>query len=290
MTGTCSTCLQICVFKEPKNSTEVFGYPCDLCKKILCRKCSGISTTELRAIVMNSRVMPYICKFCLPKLQEALQLANRVTALETEIAEVKSNTQKVLDVAGLLQGFSDELKSIKTSVSSSLDDIKLFVKDEIDSLKRTPAEAEATSVFSTTSRLPKNEEVILEWQERQERSKNLMLFNVPEGEDREQVESTLRDICNNPPEIVKTTRIGKPNVNNARALRVVFNSSNDVSTIVRNRSKLKGKRIYVNYDLTKTQRDTEKSVQRELRDRRNKGEDISVRYRNGVPQIFQRKN
>lgn len=134
------------------------------------------------------------------------------------------------------------------------------------------------------------EEMLIEFQDRQKRSNNVMLFNIPEGnDDKEEVSNIFSSLVSSPPEILHLSRVGKRNVNNARSLKVVLPSSLDVLNIVKNRSKLKGRRIYVNFDLTPKQREAERTLYTQLKNRREKGEkNLSVRYRNGIPHIIQK--
>ena len=60
----------------------------------MCRNCSGVSPTEIRTLIMSSRIIPYICKDCLPVINNTLKLTDRVRALEEALSEIKVTTHK----------------------------------------------------------------------------------------------------------------------------------------------------------------------------------------------------
>ncbi|KAG5871201.1 hypothetical protein JTB14_019297 [Gonioctena quinquepunctata] len=82
-TGTCFLCRGSCIFKESK--TETFGYPCDLCKRVICKNCSNISATEIRVVQMTARIMPFFCTDCRENILKLPDLVKRVSDMEVEI-------------------------------------------------------------------------------------------------------------------------------------------------------------------------------------------------------------
>ncbi|KAG5895024.1 hypothetical protein JTB14_014763 [Gonioctena quinquepunctata] len=124
-----------------------------------------------------------------------------------------------------------------------------------------------------------------------------MIFNLPESDgnsttaDQSKVKEIIRDITYNEVQISKTLRIGKTNKNGARALKVILESSLDVSYI-RNRNKVKKDRnIFINSDQTPMQMAQFKSLQLELKHRIEQGEnDVKLKYINGTPKIIKTRN
>lgn len=299
MSNTCSNCNQICVSKEPKNSNDIFGYPCDLCKKLLCKKCSGISTTELRTLILNSRVMPYICKLCLPKLQDTLQLVNRVTALETSFAEIKSDSQRVIDLADLIHSFSEEMKSMRASFSSCLGDIRSMVREEIEGLKRTSAETQQKTDGNvgrteTNRSSVESEEMMMELIERQKRECNIMVMNVKEPqsltsgtrrqEDLNSAINLLKDFNVDTTDL-KVFRVGKVAPNKNRLLKIILKSRHDAIAVLKNRENIpQGVKVFA--DQTKKQRDYYLSIKSQLEERMAAGDTTkTIRFINNVPTI-----
>lgn len=57
----CSICNRI---KQPTSEKKYPCFSCDSCKKIICAECSELSTSELRCIPMQKRMLIYHCKTC----------------------------------------------------------------------------------------------------------------------------------------------------------------------------------------------------------------------------------
>ncbi|KAG5896614.1 hypothetical protein JTB14_009525 [Gonioctena quinquepunctata] len=116
-----------------------------------------------------------------------------------------------------------------------------------------------------------NDEIINEIYERQTRSKNIMIFNLPEGEryttdsDITKVKCIFKDITDDEVKITRVARLGKQNKNGARALKVVLDDAQDVLYVLRNRTKVnKERNIIINADQTPMQMAQYKSVQNTL--------------------------
>lgn len=43
--------------KLRKDKSELFGFPCDSCKQVICRNCAGLSASEIRCLPMSPRVL-----------------------------------------------------------------------------------------------------------------------------------------------------------------------------------------------------------------------------------------
>ena len=133
--------------------------------------------------------------------------------------------------------------------------------------------------------------------EREKRKDNIILVNVPEstGEDnedrkKEDIEKTkeiIRKACPDIPTDISVTepvRLGKPEKDKTRLLRVKVDSEETKRKILKNAYSLNTgikdpkKRIYINPDYTPSERKQQKDLRDELRKRREGGEtDIIIR-------------
>ena len=92
----------------------------------------------------------------------------------------------------------------------------------------------------------------------------------------------LFDVLNVDPKIVmETKRLGKitANKNRPRLLRVSLQSSTQKSELFRKAKRLKNSRfknVYVHPDLTPMQRDLNFKLRREMKERRERGEDVMI--------------
>lgn len=118
MSGSCSKCNSSCVLKAPKKAeaTELFGFPCDICKVILCRGCGGWSLTEIRFIEMTSRVVPYICQECVKLIRDYPLLESRVQQIQSDCGECISRTEEMPVLKIHLEQFKAELSLLKGQI------------------------------------------------------------------------------------------------------------------------------------------------------------------------------
>lgn len=208
-----------------------------------------------------------------------------LNASEIKVMELKGSRQLRFFCKDCQKGFLQVPALMK-----AVDDLR----QEVEALKNSAAQVPIAPLLDTDHRVTSTENdntILIELQERQKRASNVMLFNVPEGNnDSDEVKSVFRILSGDPPSILHVSRVGKGNVNNIRALKVTLSSPNDAHTLVKNGYKLKGKKLYINFDLTAKQRELDKKLSLELKARKDKGESVAIRYRNGYPQIIQKKN
>lgn len=166
------------------------------------------------------------------------------------------------------------------------------LRQEIDTLKRTPVmQIPPIDPVPSGSPMLNEADVLVELQERQKRANNVMLFNVPEGNDTDQVKRIFSIMSErDSPRISDSLRIGKPNKNNSRGLRLTLDSPLEVEKLVKLGHKLKGENVYINFDLTSKERERNKLLLTEFRTRKGNGENVSIRYQNRIPNIVLGKN
>lgn len=135
------------------------------------------------------------------------------------------------------------------------------------------------------------EKVVHEIVERQKRANNIIIFNLPESnpnDDMKKTKDIIKEIVKEELVVNKVTRIGKKNKNGFRALKVALSNETDVNKVIKsNKSFLKGKKIFIQADLTPCQSEYFNKLRNELNERKSKGEnDIALKYIKGVPQII----
>lgn len=142
--------------------------------------------------------------------------------------------------------------------------------------------------------------IMREQEDRKVRSKNIMIYNAPEIEmrdDREKLKADRKFVVEklNPIvaelDIIKVIRVGKPSVSTPRPLKVVLRSTEIAVNVLRN-SRSFGFELKVRNDLTVMQREHLKILNSELERRRGDGElGLTIKYNYGIPEIVkQRKN
>ena len=108
---------------------------------------------------------------------------------------------------------------------------------------------------------------ILELKEREKRANNLVVVGLNEDEENEDIPTLLSEfLCTKMKltsvNITQARRLGKKarENNKPRPILMTLGSHLDKTTVTANRSKLSGTRVYINNDLTKEQRQTERKL------------------------------
>lgn len=254
----------------------------------MCRGCSGVNSTEIRTLILSSRMIPYMCKECVPGIKNAFTLSDRVSALEDALSEIKvNNTQKLEDFEKQVREMSDEVKSMKTSFLVTLEDIKhdLSIIKSASSVSTVASGSVPAAVGGNGT-----SDVFHEMTERQKRSNNLMVFNLPEineQDDLERANSLISNLIGAPIVIASASRIGKRNKNGHRSLRLTLQSPYVVHQVLRSKKKLdRSQMIYLEADLTSDQRTELNNLKNELKLRQRNGEkNLFLKYINGIPKL-----
>lgn len=183
-----------------------------------------------------------------------------------------------------VSAISEELKGILSKVERLEDNYGAILKD-VDNLKAQ------VMVSKSTSNQHSLDEIQFEMNDRLVRSKNIVMYNVPEGstshEDNQYVSCLIDELkpSLDKADEIKFMRLGKRRDNSSRPLKIVCSSQKDAFSLFNVRQKLK-KPMAMSLDRTKAQRELLASVRKELDDRKKKGEvDITIKYVRGQPTI-----
>ena len=140
-----------------------------------------------------------------------------------------------------------------------------------------------------------------EVQDRIARSKNVILYNVPEPvshdtntriqQDRDTISTILNDDLKVNVEFSRAIRLGRRGDGlRPRPLKIICNEAYAAVEILKKRSLCKNG-VKINNDLTPLQRENMRKIRDELNERKTKGEtDITIKYVRGVPQIVALNN
>jgi hypothetical protein len=141
-------------------------------------------------------------------------------------------------------------------------------------------------------------ETLSEMEDRRIRSKNVIMFEVPESssdlsfngmsEDMQSVANVMKEIEGaNELQISRVYRLGRKVPDKVRPLKVEFKSSDQAKFVMMNKVKIP-KEIRIKRDLTMCQRKEIADLWKEIEERRGKGEDnLTVRFVNSIPKITQ---
>lgn len=214
-----------------------------------------------------------------------------ISSVETRILRSKSNIKWNCSACSK---FEADVQFLKSTVITLLDEIK----DLKNSIKNMSPNLTVNTSCTETERL------IVEINERQKRSRNIILYNVPEPDnntaddnrkDFEFVNVLLTTICNEPIIPSRIIRLGQKTSVNARPIKLILQDEKFATIIMRNSKKLKShdtyKNIYLRHDLTFQQREYSAVIKKEFVRRKASGEsDIVLKYIRGIPKIIKPKN
>ncbi|KAG5864009.1 hypothetical protein JTB14_014232 [Gonioctena quinquepunctata] len=240
---------------------------CDSCRTPfhLNEKCSGLCPSEIKAIVVQRRVIFFFCEECKSSFKKVPHLLTKLSVLENDISllkqEVKDTKKKHCGELSLLKRELNDLKSITGAGM---------------------------------------ENILTEVHERAIRSNNLMLFNVEESksesleakiaDDKKIAIQVLESIGVESNDLTKVIRIGRQG-NKPRPIKMILSNSNAVGYALRLKNRLLNTKFRIASDKTKLQQEQMKKVQDELKQRRDRGEpNLSIKYRKGIPVIEESKN
>lgn len=287
----CIKCGLKCVINGKPKDNEVLGFPCDYCRKILCKNCADITTTEARCVALSQRVLLFYCPDCIVSIQEIPKLKGDLKTLQAEVDKLKEffhQTTQVPTYAEILSNFKTETKAIKDDINNL--EIKFAKSKSNDSNQELNTNLDKQAEVEPT---------IYEIQEREKRAANILIFGVKEEKidnAEERIELQKKSVVNIiksvnkdvPTENIKIYRLGKYNQDKVRPIKVTFSSKADALQVLRYKNKLPtdtGR--YIKYDQTALQREYLKKVLAEMEGRKAKGEvNLKIKYINQIPKII----
>lgn len=203
-------------------------------------------------------------------LRDQLKQLGSDTATEIRKLEQKNKQQKL--EAG-------ELEHIKRQVVDKC-------VQEIDQKKKQD-ESDELEMKKTKESQMRNIETKLESLEKEKRKKNLVIYNLQESnktepsqrynEDREHIQKIFtQELLRDGFRVERIIRLGKKTEGNRRPTLVVMRSEEEKMDVLVNAKRMRHStdypKLYINKDLTVSERMKEKQLREQLREKRNKGE------------------
>lgn len=205
--------------------------------------------------------------------------------------EIKTVTDGIALVNSSLTNINKKLEELEPRLKATEDRLDI-IEERLDRLQAGP-----------TSSGP--ESVIEELNDRSNRARNVLLFNITENKSNDVSVRVKHDnviagkliaiVLPNQTIKFKTIRVGKPNRDKHRPLKVIFNDDTDARNFITHFAEEEVKKlddifanISISRDRTVQERQYLKNLRSEL-DRRIKGGEkgLTIRYRNGIPVIVQ---
>lgn len=184
-------------------------------------------------------------------------------------------------------------------IGNDINDLKGLIvqlRDEIQCFKETRMQAPNLNSCQF-------EEIIQEIDQRQKRKKNVIIFGSSEsgnsvtemqGQDKQFVSEIL--VHSDIPDInindIQISRLGKPNSNKSRPLRLIMPNEKVVTSFIKSHQKIrrnqKFKKLTIASDKTHMEMEYYHSLKKELKRRQDAGEmNLVIKYRRGIPTIME---
>lgn len=229
---------------------------CDSCKQKIHYTCAELTASEIKCVQLKNK---RTLLFLCDNCQDGLR---QIPALQKRMSSLEGKLDEVL-------------KSI-TSLTN-----------------QNPINNQTYTTMSTAMNY---EEVISEMEERKNKAKNVMIFNVMEStssdieekqkHDKIIVEDLVKPILDKPQEYIKKViRIGKLG-DKPRPIKVILQDSDTALKILKNKNRVNLALIKISSDMTIHQRNYLKELRSELERRKNAGENtLTIKYVRGIPTI-----
>ena len=121
----CYKCFKPCELKPKDEKSDLFGYPCDTCKKVVCRECTGLLAQEVRCVPSRSRGMLFFCPDCVSVIRELPNLKGELEELRSLVNSIQRDITKT---TSFNSGLNNEVKALKEQVKSLDNHMKPSVK------------------------------------------------------------------------------------------------------------------------------------------------------------------
>lgn len=286
---------------------------------------TNLSNMEYETVSQRKRKQPLNECDCKLEIQGLRQEFSRMTELLEKMSDKQDITME--NMRQNLTDIKDQMHEIKQS-TSSLATEQNVIKSELSKLNSQVGAGETkiqhmeTNFVQISNKLIaaegklqtlesdllqkkpiagssslKNEEFFKEIQERNSRTKNLIISGMPEPydmdskhrrqNDQQEVVKILNTLIDKCPEPVKILRIGKYNKERNRHIKICFTDSETPRIILNNKTKLSSTlRIFT--DQTPMQQELFKETKMELNRRLLAGEtNLIIKYIKGIPKVIE---
>lgn len=263
---------------------------CPGCGKWAHQKCSNVKKTQFKILGQGNIQLLWLCLTCLKRVfphyvdggqrPDTTNVSNEVNPSDLSInnlllKELREIKHELVDIKSQYNKRIDILEEQVTLLNTNNKDIHKRLT-EVEFKQQTRGSNEAPSTNSNT------ETIIKESVERIRRQNNIIINGLPEqksiDEDRTECHNLLTEIDVSNFQICEISRLGKPNDNTPRPLKVKFSDPKTKFDIFNNASKLRINRdnpyrqVYVGPDYTPGEAHEQFLLREEMRERTKLGE------------------
>lgn len=273
------------------------------CLRFFHQECVKLSNTDYSRYVnpRTSENYKWVCRRddCMKKDEQSLSMilkqlnliTNNISVLSSKVDTLISLPDKVDSLITEVETLNGNLRSLEQRVT--------FTESKIENLEKQFQTVNNNQSGSDT------EATISEINERERRSKNIIIYNLPESKsnttsiridhDTRHIAKLIASFCTSEVDAsFKSYRIGRPSKDNSRPLKVILKNSDAVIEFCKNfdpsildHLEPDLRKVSISRDRTPMERKYLQDLRAELKNRTDNGEvDLTIKYINGTPQII----
>ena len=318
---------KLCDISHTDENIKHYIMKCEVCQRWSCLDCAEMSIEMFELAEKTKAKLHFICPHCedaLPQLRELMQIKEKQEELSLQINTNKGNIQNNMEAIADQKTFNGTIETRLDKIEKALMINKILDDDfpTLPHLIKSQQKLEATWRTSTNKinvAIQKQSDQTQEDQRKAANANNLIVYGAPELDTDDVANEMKADFALikhlydgkatlAESDIANLTRIGNKKANVTRPIRITFKSLEKRKEILINNQDLliqgeehkmcnctknPGKHIHVNIttDKTKLEREAEKKLRQELKQRREAGEEeIIIKYGKIVSKTEQRQN
>lgn len=243
--------------------------------------------TDFKKDIMKE-IVEILQDSCIKQNHNIQTICDNISSIKETLQNMKTTTEELMA----------ENKSLKTQVSALTDTVKEN-DEKISSLQNDVLQLKSVSSVSAypqTTPQTVYEDLFEEFQDRAERSKNIIIVGIPEQfissseerreTDRNETAKIINTIYPDCPKAVKVLRLGKYDTKKMRPVKLCFSSQDIAKAILRNKANLNVDGVRIYSDQTPQQQKFMKKLRDELQQRKENGEtNLVIKFSKGTPKI-----
>lgn len=214
------------------------------------------------------------------------------TQRTTRSSSTTSSAITLIDIKNLIESSTKEiLGSLKKEINEISNKLS-HLQNKVDELESRNSQLEQRCHQLESKSLNISTAILDEMEDRLRRKKSLIISGIPEQTegsaeerieaDKTTVEDLLENLCGvSDSDISRTHRIGRQQPDKNRLIRVALSDEDDKKKILYKAKELRNmpsySNVYINSDLTPSQRESNKRLREELKRRRDLGDDVIIR-------------
>ena len=278
---------------------------CDLCTDPICVSCTLLTEEVYDYLEEQGIEIPFLCSLCrkeMPKIREVLQIKEKHNSLQETVDDLSTKIENIEKMK-----IEERMSKLEKVIEEKKIDDESFPRLEVINSQTEKLNEMFKTQKTMDEKLNQQFEERIEEKRIEIREQNLIFYGIPEQTEnyKEQLKEDYRAIKElysgrvgiAQDDIANLARLGTKKENQIRPIRITFTSSEKRLKILRNNKDLvlydesfptcsanfcqiedNHLHIYVSPDKTKQQRDLEKKLRDEVKERKSKGEnDITIR-------------